>query len=262
MSVGVVILLIIIIVPLVLGGLYFMGLPPFDTTERAIRLQIENRDLDINLLRKYIERDIVGGELGDTITVKQAKRLKSGLDLSDEDLIVLLIRELRVIPVGYECPSRAANGPDAIKWATKYVLDTKGKCVASECVDGYVAEEGECIPTDIERALRLQIENRDLDINLLRRYIEQDIVGGELGDTITVEQAERLKSGPGISDEELLELLFRGLRVIPVGYECSRRFVTDPVPGGAKYVVDTAGNCVVSECVSGYAVEDSECIPQ
>ena len=240
MSVAVVILLIIIIVPLVLGGLYFMGLPPFDKTERALRLQIENRDVDKKTLIKYIEREIVDGDLGDTITLEQAKRLKRNLDLSDKDLLGIL-RELRVIPVGYECPAT-----DPVFDDVKYVLDTTGNCV----------------PADIERALRLEIKNRYVDKRKVRKYIEMEIVGGELGDTITVEQAERLKSGLGISDEELLELLFRGLRVIPVGYECSRRFVTDPVPGGAKYVVDTAGNCVVSECVSGYAVEDSECIPQ
>ena len=142
MSVAVVILLIIIIVPMVLGGLYFGGLPPFDKTERALRLRIEDRDVDRKTLRKYIEKEIIDGDLGDTITLEQAKRLESKLDLSVSD-VLYVFKVLNIFAIDYKCTptdeQKVTNGD-------KYVYDTVGSCVVSECVSGYAVEDGVCNP--------------------------------------------------------------------------------------------------------------------
>jgi len=142
MSAAVVILLIIIIVPVVLGGLYFMGLPPFDKTERALRLKIEDRDVDKKTLRKYIEKEIIDGDLGDTITLEQAKRLESKLDLSVSD-VLYVFKVLNIFAIDYKCTptdeQKVTNGD-------KYVYDTVGSCVVSECVSGYAVEDGVCNP--------------------------------------------------------------------------------------------------------------------
>jgi len=143
MSAAVVILLIIIIVPVVLGGLYFMGLPPFDKTERALRLKIEDRDVDKKTLRKYIEKEIIDGDLGDTITLEEAESLKSKLDLSVSD-VLYVFKVLDIFAVDYSCKP---TDEQTVAGGDKYVYDTTGNCVVSECVGGYAAEDGVCSNT-------------------------------------------------------------------------------------------------------------------
>ena len=82
-----VIFLILICVVVVVGGLYFLGLPPFNKTERTIAQKIKDGDVDEDILREVVLDKILDlEELGETITTEQATEIQDYFDLDDIDM--------------------------------------------------------------------------------------------------------------------------------------------------------------------------------
>jgi len=79
-----VIFLILICVVVVVGGLYFLGLPPFNKTERTIAQKIKDGDVDEDILREVVLDKVLNlEELGETITTDQATEIQDYFDLDD-----------------------------------------------------------------------------------------------------------------------------------------------------------------------------------
>jgi len=84
MSAAFIFLVIIILVGAAVGGLYFLGLPPFNKTKRAIARKIKDEDVDEDILREVVLDKILDlEELGETITTEQAAEIQDYFDLDD-----------------------------------------------------------------------------------------------------------------------------------------------------------------------------------
>ena len=87
MSAAFIFLIIIILVGAAIGGLYFLGLPPFNKTKRAIARKIKDEDVDEDILREVVLDKILDlEELGETITTEQATEIQDYFDLDDIDM--------------------------------------------------------------------------------------------------------------------------------------------------------------------------------
>ena len=84
MSAVVIFLIIIILIGAAIGGLYFLGMPPFNKTKRAITRKIKDEDVDEDILREVVLDKILDlEELGETITTEQAMEIQEYFDLDD-----------------------------------------------------------------------------------------------------------------------------------------------------------------------------------
>ena len=84
MSAAFIFLIIIILVGAAIGGLYFLGLPPFNKTKRAIGQKVKDEDVDEDILREVVLDKILDlEELGETITTEQATKIQEYFDLDD-----------------------------------------------------------------------------------------------------------------------------------------------------------------------------------
>jgi len=87
MSAAVIFLVIIILIGAAIGGLYFLGLPPFNKTKRAIGQKVKDEDVDEDILREVVLDKILDlEELGETITTEQATEIQDYFDLDDIDM--------------------------------------------------------------------------------------------------------------------------------------------------------------------------------
>ena len=87
MSAAVIFLIIIILIGAAIGGLYFLGLPPFNKTKRAIGQKVKDEDVDEDILREVVLDKILDlEELGETITTEQATEIQDYFDLDDIDM--------------------------------------------------------------------------------------------------------------------------------------------------------------------------------